>query len=521
MRISLLSRLLFAALFLLVAGAIPACSCDSNGSGPDDGAMAGDDSGISSDPDAGDDLSGAVVVPSTDGGCTASGASCGTSADCCSGLCDANHLCVAGMCAPDGADCKVATDCCKLNCTSGKCSAAQCVTDNAACTAGGAPCCSTQCVNGSCKPLSTTCKTAGNACPNGNGDCCSNLCTGGFCASPSQISYCTQPGDICFRDNDCCTGVCAGATATNAGVCATISSGCAVDGTTCNGCGGCCSSFCAPFGTSTSKICQPASGCHVLGDLCKSDTDCCGGDVSTGLPGAGLVKCIPNPTYPQIGTCGMANPNNCTGGAETCKNTCQPEGDVCHFLGNGGCSSNSFPNNCCGAPGNKGMCQLDKLGVPRCYGLGACVMTGGSCASAADCCMGLPCLPDAMGHLKCGSMSCVPAGGTCTTTSDCCAGLPCSVPPGSLKGTCTTITTTPPPDLGTAPADLAGVDLAGVDLATPPSPDLSVPACSLYGQSCTSAGGCCVNNGTCLTPYPVSAPCTAGDTSCTCYTPLM
>ena len=510
MRLAQLANLFLGLLIVVGAGLTPACSCDSSGAG-----MTDDLGGVTDDA-GGDDLSGAVIIPSGDGGCTASGTTCVTSAECCTGACDSNHLCAAGTCAAAGADCKVATDCCTLDCSAGKCSAMQCVSDGQPCSAGGAACCSTQCVSGACKPLNATCKTAGNACPNGNGDCCGKLCVAGTCATPSQVSYCTQTGDICGRDNDCCTGVCAGVTATSAGTCANIASSCAVDGTVCNGCSGCCSSFCAPFGATGSRICQPASGCHVLGDLCRKDTDCCGGDVATGLPGAGLVKCIPNPMYPQIGTCGMANPNNCTGGEETCKNTCQPEGDVCHFLGNGGCSSNSFPNNCCGAPGNKGMCQLDKLGVPRCYGLSACAMTGQACASAADCCMGLPCLPDAAGHLTCGAMSCVPAGGTCTTTSDCCTGIACVVPPGSLKGTCTP-PSTPPPDMGGSPVDLAGVDLTGADLAQPPSPDLAGPACSLYGQSCTAAGGCCGGNGTCLTPYPASTPCTAGDTTCTCY----
>jgi hypothetical protein len=23
-------------------------------------------------------------------------------------------------------------------------------------------------------------------------------------------------------------------------------------------------------------VCQPASGCHVNGDMCREDTDCCG-----------------------------------------------------------------------------------------------------------------------------------------------------------------------------------------------------------------------------------------------------
>jgi hypothetical protein len=242
----------------------------------------------------------------------------------------------------------------------------------------------------------------------------------------------------------------------------------------------------------------------VLGDLCTKTSDCCGGDAPSGLPGAGLVKCVPVPGFTQIGTCSAANPNNCPNNQATCKNTCQPEGDVCHYLGNGGCSSNSFPNNCCDATGNKGACKLDKLGVPRCYGLAACAMTGQTCASAADCCNNLPCLPDSTGHLKCGSMACVPAGGTCTTTADCCTGLPCVVPPGSLGGTCTPISM-PPPD-GGSPVPDGG---------TPPPADMG--ACALYGQACSATTSCC-NGVTCLRPPTAgSTACGASDTDCLCY----
>ncbi len=353
-----------------------------------------------------------------------------------------------------------------------------------------------------CQPLNPGCKTAGNACTMDT-DCCSQKCdlTTHTCATPSSISYCTQVGDICFHDNECCTGVCSIANGATAGTCANITTSCKVDGLICNGCSTsprCCSSYCAPFGAAGNTICQPASGCHVLGDLCLKNSDCCGGDATNGLPGSGEVVCIPDPMYPQIGTCSQANVTNCPNPAPpTCHNSCQPEGDVCHYLGNGGCSSNSFPNDCCAAPGNKGECKLDKLGVPRCFGLGTmCVMPGGACASAADCCNGVPCVPDPTGHLVCGTM-CVQQNGVCTTTADCCTGLTCVVPPGSTSGTCTNLT--PPPmqnDMGTA------------DLSTP-------PVCANAGQSCAVGGTqCCLNQGTC--EGPTFMPCVAGETDCLC-----
>ncbi|MCU1278904.1 MAG: hypothetical protein JWM53_2450 [bacterium] len=468
--------------FVVVAfgGLTPGCGCNQH---------PGTDDMLTTDTDGGEDM---TAVVAADGGCFTGGNACSTGSECCSGMCDPTmHICTVAACAGNGATCVNPTDCCSLNCSGGTCSSTQCVSDNQPCTVGGNSCCSTQCVNGSCKPLNGGCATAGNACTT-DVNCCSGKCnpTSMTCEAPSTISYCTQPGDICFHNNECCTGVCSIAAGATAGTCATINTPCRVDGLTCDGCGGCCSSYCAPFGTGTTKICQPASGCHVLGDLCTKNTDCCGGDEPNGLPGSGLVRCVPDPMYPSIGTCSQANPNNCVNGEPTCKNTCQPEGDVCHYLGNGGCSSNSFPNNCCSAPGNKGLCQLDKLGVPRCFGLGMCVMAGGACASSADCCNGVPCVPDGMGHLVCGATSCVPANGVCTTTADCCSGNVCVIPPGSTKGTCTQ--PAPPP-----PGDMAGTTM-----------------CSLSGQICSTSTPCCVNNGNCVNPS--GGACGPSDTGCFC-----
>ena len=332
---------------LAIGGLTPGCGCNHN---------TGVGDMLGTDTDGGEDMT--AVVP-VDGGCFTGGNACSVNTECCSGVCDpAMHICTVAACAANGSTCVNPTDCCGLNCAGGTCSSMACVSDNQPCTAGGNSCCSQQCDNGTCKPLNATCSTAGNACTT-DANCCSGKCnpTSMTCEAPSTVSYCTQPGDICFHNAECCTGVCTIASGATAGTCATITTPCRVDGLTCDGCGGCCSSYCAPFGTGTTKICQPASGCHVLGDLCTKNTDCCGGDEPNGLPGSGLVICVPDPAHPSIGTCSMANPNNCVNKEPTCKNTCQPEGDVCHYLGNGGCSSNSFPNNCCSAPRQQGRVQ--------------------------------------------------------------------------------------------------------------------------------------------------------------------
>jgi len=230
------------------------------------------------------------------------------------------------------------------------------------------------------------------------------------------------------------------------------------------------------------KVCQPASGCHVNGDLCRKDQDCCGG-AGSGLPGDGNVKCEIVPGT-AIGLC--RNPMSCN-----------PEGNVCHYK-DYACDISSSRNDCCAAVGNSGVCQLDALGVPRCYGLGTmCRMPGETCASQADCCNGVPCIPDSTGKLVCAQPMdggvCRMPGDSCTIDGDCCPGYLCIKIPGATNGTCGT-PPPPPSDGGTVPPPDGGI------------------GCSLYGQSCTMTSQCC-NGVPCLGPNGV--PC-AG-TGCYCY----
>jgi hypothetical protein len=233
------------------------------------------------------------------------------------------------------------------------------------------------------------------------------------------------------------------------------------------------------------------------------------------LPGSGEVICLKDPNHPQIGTCQQYNVSFCPMKTTWCKDSCIPEGDICHYKYNGGCPSNAINNDCCSAPGNKGFCRLDSVGVPRCFGLGGsgdmlnCIKAGGACATSADCCDGVPCVPNSMGQLVCGTM-CVQPGGVCTATTDCCTGYVCVVPPGSTSGTC--INPNPPP---VSPDMAGGGPPVNYDLSTPP------PMCALLGQSCnTTSSPCCTNNGNCLSQSTGGA-CTAGATNCICATPIL
>jgi hypothetical protein len=408
-------------------------------------------------------------------------------------------------CGSTGAVCRTAADCCGLACVAGLCAASACLSDGTACTSGGL-CCSTQCgANGTCTPLNTTCKTAGNACTTG-AECCNGVCNASHqCAAPSAVSYCAQTGDLCRGDSECCAGVCAIAAGAQAGTCATLSTSCQVDGTVCNGCGSCCSHFCGPFGAGGPHICQPASGCHVQGDLCHKDSDCCGGDATSGLPGAGLIKCEPDPVYgSRIGTCGGPKASNCPGGAATCKNACNPEGNVCHYKQTLVCAGNltNVRNDCCDCISGKECCQPDATGIPRCNALAACVPVGGNCSFSGECCNHEPCLPDPVtGSLRCGSR-CVSAGGVCTTNADCCTGMLCNSTPGALGGVC--MIPTPPivsPDAGVPGTQDAGTSTS-IDAAS---------VCAYYGQACSVGTPCCGGT-SCVND--TFAACTAADTDC-------
>jgi hypothetical protein len=340
------------------------------------------------------------------GSCAASGMTCVGGPDCCSGICEGG-LCGGGQCAAAGSACMANTDCCTTSCVGQKCSATQCVADGAACSQDG-ECCGGLCgTNHTCTPLNATCKTDGNTC-SGAGDCCSKFCNpSGHCG---QSSYCTQSGDACSSDNQCCGGICTIAAGATLGTCAqpvvgATNCSAGVDGTVCDGCGGCCSRLCEVYAPTGVKICQPAEGCRVDGDICRTDTDCCGGP-GTGLPGEGHVTCEKAHPTDKVGLC--RNPM-----------ACNPEGDICHYQNYQTCGNSSARNDCCGGLGGNpsAVCKLDPLGIPRCYGLGTmCRQTGETCSNSLDCCTA--------------------KAGACTQTSDCCAGATCVFTAGQTYGSC-------------------------------------------------------------------------------------
>ncbi|MGH7298661.1 MAG: hypothetical protein ACRELB_27215 [Polyangiaceae bacterium] len=468
-----------------VAAGFVACGSSSSGHGG-----GGDGGGDSTTDTGGGDSHGDVIpgdgsgegaigdgglVPDVfngDGGCFTLGNACGSNGECCSNDCS-NGVCIYPPCTSDGLGC-----------------------------GGNGDCCSQSCDAGTCQALNPSCGTLGNACgaaPDGGSlpACCSSYCVSGRCQQPS---YCGQVGEACSAANDCCSGVCTKTGSQLLGICGaapTTGANCNLtDGMLCAGstadggiflqdggvptCGGaCCSRSCAPWGPTGVLVCQPASGCHLVGDTCTSDNDCCG-SAAYPLADGGAQS-----------TGGFATCSATGGGVGVCQNPtgCKPNGAVCKLKT---MSCNASCDCCSGNCETDDTCKQDNLGVPRCTGA-ACVDAGSTCSSSADCCNGNPCVPDpndAGAPLTCYPYQCVHSCGTCSNTADCCPGSDCL---GGVCGPCGTGAD------GGAPGDGGGFpDASGLppDGGAPPPPD---GGCAAYGQLCATSSECC--NG---------VPCTGG-----------
>lgn len=383
--------------------------------------------------------------------CHEVGESCAESVDCCSAEC-VREVCAIPVpsCRGTGSACTQSPDCCSLSCVDNVCGDS-CVADGLTCDAGG-DCCSGICEGEVCLTLNEACFTAGNPCLD-NGECCSGLCDSEICSLAS--SFCTQEGDICTSSADCCSQTCELVEGESVGTCAAAPSGpsfcmAGIAGSLCEDCNDCCSRLCVPFGEHGLSVCALAKGCRQTGELCGDDLDCCGGDASSSLPGAGNVTCEKG-SEEQWGICRNAI-------------SCSPQGNVCHIQ-NYACGVSAAANKCCGIDGTEGVCRLDEEGVPRCNGLGSsCQVEGDSCATNEDCCAGL-CLPTEAAGLTCQTSGvCIEADDPCTATSECCPGLWCERQAEGAFGHC--------------------------------SEDDAV-ACSLEGQICDGAGFACCSGLSC------------------------
>src|SRR5262249_33652738 len=253
--------------------------------------------------------------------------------------------------------------------------------DHQPCTSG-AQCCGGKCADQgdgggqTCVPLNT-CRTTGNSCTT-HAECCSRLCRNGTC---SEGSFCTQTGNACATDFECCGGLCNKAQGATLGLCRTPSApgttGCAVAGEVCGvgatsdggvvrndagvpACGGeCCSRACAPYRGGV-LVCQPPSGCRPTGEVCRTDSDCCGFGGIQGQTG--------------VGNCSKSNASDPVGRCDN-GNACRPAGAICKLK----VMSCNAENNCCAGNVNQNpwVCTQDLLGIPRCTMKGEACTDGG------------------------------------------------------------------------------------------------------------------------------------------------
>jgi hypothetical protein len=126
-------------------------------------------------------------------------------------------------------------------------------------------------------------------------------------------------------------------------------------------------------------------------------------------------------------------------------------------------------------------CVVDGLLVPRCDTIiGECVEAGGDCATADNCCDGLPCVQNDEGRFVCYDPpggDCVDEGGPCTADADCCVGSSCLQEPGQATGICGSVTDPP----GTGGSGRGGNGSGGGTTTDP---------CANYGQDCSTANCC-------------------------------
>ncbi|MGC4115392.1 MAG: hypothetical protein QM765_12470 [Myxococcales bacterium] len=256
-------------------------------------------------PDAGAPLPGldASTPVALDGGlvCLPMGATCTSSADCCSGTCTSGEIestCTppvqgyddagrpifvpwdggtapgrdagtspgldAGpVCKADGLSCTAASECCSGGCRMGEISGTcgVCKLDGISCAAA-SDCCSGNCTGGKC----TTCKANGTSCTSA-AQCCSGTCSGGVC------TVCKANGSICTASSECCSTVCWAGELSSTCQTPVV---CMGQGGSCTGLSDCCSGLnCQIAAGQPSGTCQPGSTCSNAGQSCSASKPCC------------------------------------------------------------------------------------------------------------------------------------------------------------------------------------------------------------------------------------------------------
>jgi hypothetical protein len=362
-----------------------------------------------------------------------------------------------------------------------------------------------------------------DACTVGAGDCCSKNCvsnTGGSAGTCVPAYTCHAYYDVCFRNEECCSGVC-DLSQSNPGRCTQMPGACTQDGNPCAGSSNCCSRLCQDVGSGV-KVCQPAAGCRMTGDYCDRTQACCGGSPDAlhpyNDPYGVFCDTAGKREYAPYNDPSAQDDFRCTNGT-----ACNPPGNIC-----GGSGATNASQNCC--DGKKAVCKPDSNGIYRCFGGGstacpagydannpaccipaqdpAALTTASVCQFRDQCCGGAPCVPDETGVLHCtATPSCQPAGTTCGgegDTTTCCAPNSCQWSGSAWR--CAVDTTQ---CVATGNACLTGADCCSRECW-----QSKCVTCMPNGGTCTTAGDCCSGScngdtGTCV------AACSGAGGSCT------
>ena len=209
------------------------------------------------------------------------------------------------------------------------------------------------------------------------------------------------------------------------------------------------------------KVCQRANGCHIDGDLCRKDSDCCGGKGSM-APGDGNVNLRDLPqglpwdfveTRPAVTPRATSAITRTTPARSPARATTAAE-----------------------PRGTRTPASSTPSVSPRCHALDKCVEAGGVCAFTGDCCNASPCVPDADRAVT------VPHGDAGRRTRLRCTRC-------FMHGDRRLLPRVRMLDGGRSPKGTCGVPPPPnypPDAGTPPPYDGGPLGCAEYGQSCTT-----------------------------------
>jgi hypothetical protein len=306
-------------------------------------------------------------------GCRTAGDACDADGACCSNRCGDDGRCLAGgRCRSGGEVCTDDADCCTADCTAGRCAVVtplvageSCINSmecrSGACADDGTGFLSCQYLGG-CRPYGELCRHHEDCCnyvdaPDSACEWFDGTETLGVCGNPGG---CAPAGEVCAIDgdrsgyNECCPGAgpegnanCQLSTVAPVWRCNAGHANCTQLGQTCTTDAECCSGSCIDTDDDGDLECGEFV-CLGDGEACSTPEQCCNG------------VCVPEPVT-NILRCGatcVALGGACTRGADCCDGNCRTDGtcgppDVeCLPLGSP-CDPALSPTDCC-----SGFCSM-------------------------------------------------------------------------------------------------------------------------------------------------------------------